>query len=632
MKSYSKDLQLFFYRFVLALGFYQLARLVFLVFNSSVFLKVGFWSILSSFWYGLIFDIPTFVYFNGLFLFFSVLPFISKQHRYYQGFLAFLFYIGNAVVLLLNLIDTGYFPFASKRSGVELFVKQSEGGDNMIMRYLIDFWYLFLLWAVLVFGMIWLYRKKKEIHFFIYIKNKFTSSLFQAVVFLLLASLSVLGARGGFYLRPLRSVDATRFVDPVLVPLALNTPFQIISTVESPAVRSFNWMNKKEALYWINPIKKYNTVKEQKKNVVILILESFGREYVGFYNHGKGYTPFLDSLSQHSLVFTRAYANGKTSMDGIPAILSSICFIDEVSFITSPYQTNTITSIGKELRKNGYATAFYHGGQNGTMGFNSFIRLAGFEHYYGLDEYPMVEDYDGFWGIPDQKYLHYVGDQLQQTKQPFCVSVFTLSSHHPYIVPAPYERDFPKGTLPIHQTIGYTDFSLKQFFNHIKTMDWYSNTLFVITSDHSAENATPYYSSLTGKYLIPLLIVDPSHELKGTCSKVTQQLDIMPSLLQYLGYDKPFFSFGNSVFDEQNKGWAFQFENGSYQFIQWPYSLLFNGEKQVGLYQLDQDSLLVHNLVNRNSSFSVDSCELKLKSFLQQYTDALHQNKMEVGN
>jgi glucan phosphoethanolaminetransferase (alkaline phosphatase superfamily) len=200
----------------------------------------------------------------------------------------------------LNLIDAGYFPFSSKRSGIELFAKQSEGGDGMMIQYVIDFWYLFLLWIGLVIVLIWLYRRKKTFSFFISIQNKIISFFSQIIIFGLLLGLTVLGARGGMYLRPLRSVDASRFVDPSLVPLVLNTPFQIISTSESQAIRSYHWMNEKQALQLINPIKKFEGKKQINKNVVIIILESFGREYIGFYNKGIGYTPFLDSLAKEN--------------------------------------------------------------------------------------------------------------------------------------------------------------------------------------------------------------------------------------------------------------------------------------------------------------------------------------------
>src|SRR5690606_24672345 len=109
----------------------------------------------------------------------------------------------------------------------------------------------------------------------------------------------------------------------------------------------------------------------QDKNVVFIILESFSKEYTGLGGR-TSYTPFLDSLMQHSFVCTNAYANALQSAKGIPAIISGVPSLMDEPITTSAYGTNKLTSLPALLRNKGYQTAFYHGGTNGTMGFDIY--------------------------------------------------------------------------------------------------------------------------------------------------------------------------------------------------------------------------------------------------------------------
>ena len=135
-----------------------------------------------------------------------------------------------------------------------------------------------------------------------------------------------------------------------------------------------------EAWQIFSPIHYYNTGNTfSSLNVVIIILESFSKEYTGANRNATSYTPFLDSLSTQSLYFNDAYANGKRSIDGIPEVIASLPSLSEDAFITSPYSTHTFDNLASLLKRKNYSTAFFHGGNNGTMGFDHFIRNAGFE-------------------------------------------------------------------------------------------------------------------------------------------------------------------------------------------------------------------------------------------------------------
>jgi phosphoglycerol transferase MdoB-like AlkP superfamily enzyme len=213
-------------------------------------------------------------------------------------------------------------------------------------------------------------------------------------------------------------------------------------TINDDHIPEYNFMTDAEAKKLFDPvhIPRPGIKTLNRENVMIIILESFGKEYIGYFNKGKGYTPFLDTLFTKSLVFKYSYANGKRSIDAMPAVLASIPALMSVPYVNTSYQSNNISSIGKLLNKEGYYTAYFHGGRNGTMAFDNFINVSGFGKYYGMNEYPDKSDFDGGWGISDEPFEQFMVREISRNKQPFCVALFTLSSHQPYHFPAKYKK------------------------------------------------------------------------------------------------------------------------------------------------------------------------------------------------
>ncbi|MDQ3048973.1 MAG: sulfatase-like hydrolase/transferase, partial [Bacteroidota bacterium] len=207
----------------------------------------------------------------------------------------------------------------------------------------------------------------------------------------------------------------------------------------------------------------------------------------------------------------------------------------------------------------------------------------------------------------------------------FFSTLFTLTSHHPYKVPDRYKDVFKEGRIEIHKSIRYSDYALKRFFETIKKMPWYNNTLFVLVADHTSLTDDPFYLNKVGNNTIPLLFFKPGSDLKGMNSTIAQQIDIMPSVLDYLDYPSPYFSFGNSVFDTTKTHFAFTMNN-SYQLIEGDYSLTFNGTDATELYEL-KDSSLSKNVIAIEKQVK-DRMERKAKAILQTYQQRLINNRM----
>jgi phosphoglycerol transferase MdoB-like AlkP superfamily enzyme len=445
-------------------------------------------------------------------------------------------------------------------------------------------------------------------------------------------------ARGGYKhsTRPITISNAARYVDnPRDVAIVLNTPFSFFRTFDKKSLVKYNFFDDKKLTELYDP--HYVPAKNKPfsgENVVIIILESFAREYIGSLSPEleggtyKGYTPFIDSLISVSLTFNVSIANGKKSIDAMPSILASVPSL-ETPYTISHYANNQINGLPELLKRKGYYSAFFHGAPNGSMGFDSFAKVAGFNDYFGLDQYPERSDFDGIWGVWDEPFFKFFGDKLNSFRQPFIASIFSVSSHHPFKVPDKYQGKFKKGPAPIVEVVGYTDFALREFFNQISSSPWFKNTLFVITADHTNESIHKEFQNNFGSYSIPVIFFKPGSDLKGIKNRIAQQIDIMPTVLSYLNFDEEYIAFGNNLLDNSRESFAFNTSGSTYHLYMKNHILEMIDNKPIGLYNFKDDVLLERNLIGTEPDLQL-LMEEKLKAIIQTYNSRLIDNNMVI--
>jgi phosphoglycerol transferase MdoB-like AlkP superfamily enzyme len=631
VKNYIQTQKLLLYRLLLIIAAYSVCRFLFYIFNTNYF-RVDAIELLIAFVAGLRFDISAILYTNFIFILLHLIPGEWKYRKQVQKITFWIFIIVNSTFLLLNFIDIEYYSFVNKRSTWDLFYFVQTSGDiwNLIPVFIIDYWHIILLWGLTVFGLFKLYPGKKHE----YRKTKLTlkTATYQTAISVAIFGLMIIGARGGLQLRPINTLTAVKYLKPNKVALVTNSTFTLINSYSPDRIEEVNYFPQKQLSDIFTPKQIYHQTKlPTKKNVIILILESFSAEYsLLLSGNDFGYTPFLDSLMLKSCYFTRAYSNCKKSMEALPAIISGIPALLENPYITSQYNSNMINSLPIVLEKYNYETFFFHGGINGTMGFDNFSKAAGIDNYIGQNEYVGNKaDFDGSWGIYDEPYLQYIANYLDTVKSPFFAGIFTLSSHHPYKIPNEYSGKFPKGNIPILESIGYADYALQQFFDRISKSDWYKNTLFVLTADHTAQSYTPEFANMHGNYRIPLVFFDPSNEdMIGAKNHVVQQTDIFPSVINYLNLKDTILCYGTSVFN-RDSGWAINYLNNVYQLIADSLLIQFDGEKLIGVYDPLNDKLLNKNLVKQHNYRELTELQL-LKAIIQDYRYRLINNKLAV--
>jgi phosphoglycerol transferase MdoB-like AlkP superfamily enzyme len=204
-------------------------------------------------------------------------------------------------------------------------------------------------------------------------------------------------------------------------------------------------------------------------------------------------------------------------------------------------------------------------------------------------------------------------------KAPFMAGIFTLSSHQPYAVPKQYAGKFPKGNLEIHESIGYTDFSLREFFKTIETKSWYKNTIFIITADHTSKLESKEFQNIIGHYRVPLLIFNPMEPQGSVIEKVSQHSDIPKIVLDTLGLKGELPLTSKNVL-KNVEGNALNFINGSdFILINKDHFLLQKNDQQTLKYSYNWDT--------GESELIGESSDQLLKAYLQYFFNSLINNK-----
>jgi phosphoglycerol transferase MdoB-like AlkP superfamily enzyme len=626
------------YRILLVMFLFSMCRIGFFLFNFKMFPGVSAGQLMTIMRGGLSFDISAIVYINILLILLSIIPLDIRYNKIYEGVMKYIYFITNGIAVAMNGMDFVYYRFVDKRATADVF-KTFENETNLVklfFRFLFDYWPATLFTLLLWFLMVYLYNRvipKKPAP-----RSRLAYYAINVLMMPAVIALVIGAARGGYKhsTRPITISNAARYVKtPRDVAIVLNTPFSFFRTFDKKVLMRYKFFDNDKLVSLYNPHYTPSGTKPfTGENVVIIILESFAREYIGSLNPdlegGKyvGYTPFIDSLISVSLTFDVSLANGKKSIDAMPSILASVPSL-ETPYTISHYANNKINGLPELLKKKGYYTAFFHGAPNGSMGFDSFANVAGFDDYFGLDQYPYKTDFDGMWGVWDEPFFKFFAEKMDGFQQPFMTSIFSVSSHHPFKVPAKYEGKFKKGPAPIVEVVGYTDFALHELFDQIAKSPWFKNTLFVITADHTNESIHPEFQNNFGSYCVPVIFFRPGSNLRGIKHRIAQQIDIMPTILNILNFDQEYIAFGNNLMDDSYESFAFNTSGNNYHLYMKDHILEMIDIKPVGLFNYKNDRYLEKNLLSEHPDIEIQM-EEKLKAVIQTYNSRLIDNNMTV--
>jgi phosphoglycerol transferase MdoB-like AlkP superfamily enzyme len=288
------------------------------------------------------------------------------------------------------------------------------------------------------------------------------------------------------------------------------------------------------------------TGKEKKMNVVLISIESFSADFMGRFGNTEGITPFLDSLAQHSLFFTRLYATGTRTVRGLEALSICVPPTPGQSIVRRP-NNEELFSLGKVFSDKGYATQFIYGGYSyfDNMGYffeNNSYRL--------VDRSALKEeeiDYENIWGVADENLFELAIREIDKdvTNRLVFSHIMTTSNHRPFT--------YPDGRIdiPSHNSrsgaVKYTDYAIGKFIREASARPWFNNTIFVIVADHCASSAGKTELPIN-KYHIPMLIYSPGNIQPGNMDRLMSQIDIGPTLLGLLNFSYTSKFYGYDIF------------------------------------------------------------------------------------
>lgn len=618
---------------------YSLIRIGFLIANFNRYAQFSFLEVFPSFITGLRFDLSSIFWLNVVPLAILNLPGKIFRNKYFERIIFFLIVFINLFAISISFVDYGFFFVTERRISYEVYIIFSD--IVTILPGLISN-HFFISSLILISTIAIIYFSNM---FIVKFQNRFSRQstfIYEFVFWIVLILFSVIAIRGGLQLKPLRQANAFTNDNVELGYLALNTPYTVIRGLFQDNIKIVESLGYEESINIIQSLlasdnenfvnKEYPFLRVtksdssfNKKNVIIFIMESWSANFCGSITGKKSFTPFFDSLSQHSTLFTNFYANGQRSIESLPSIIASIPSLFDVSLIGSKAELNKIKGLGSILKEYGYITSFHHGAKTGSMGFDGYSKLAGFDNYFGKENVEIKDDddLDGMWGICDEPFFIATAKNIDRFNQPFCSVIFSLSSHDPFRIPDKRKNIFNKfvDESDLEKSIRYSDFSIKQFFEYAKTKSWYSNTIFLITADHTLFNSRKDFAST---FHIPLLIFDPEKDNGQKTSKVSSQIDIVPTVLQLLNISTVHSSAGKSALANSEGFAVFKF-GIEYDILTETYRLASDFEKSPRLY-LNNDTTTID--ISRQKSEVTNELDKKLRAYVYLVTYSVAKDKL----
>ena len=605
----------------------MLCRFIFTLYNADIFGTIEWSEVPMLFYGGVRFDIISICYAFGVWIVLSLLPLHTREKSWYCTALYWYYTVVGAICVAINLADAIYFRYTQKRfTAEEILFADNSNSAQLIFKFAAENLHLVVIGFALIALLAWGYRRKIKVAVLL---ERWYFYAVNTVVLCLTIVACIAGIRGGL----------SRMARPTAIPyslkfakssdkanIVLSNPFCILRTSGNTALTVPHYFDSEELATIYTPYHTPDSNSEFKaRNVVIFVTESISAENSAYLSpdlyqgeNRRGYTPFLDSLMKSGYTMKRMYANGKRSIQALPSVWGSIPSLVE-PFVLMPQSLGESRPLPMLLKEEGYSTAFFCGSERGSMGFDAYAISAGFERCISKEDYERAHgnnDFDGYWGIWDDKFLSFMGEQIDTLQEPFLASVFTISSHHPFVLPEQWREQLPKSDCPIQPCAAYLDGAVEKFFRENRDKSWFDSTIFVFVADHvSSEHYAERTNSSPGDFHIVGLFYTPDGSLQGEFAEPASQIDIMPTLLTALGYNKPYFAYGRDLFDNSALPLTVVYDNGAYKAFSEDRVYIFTEDALREVYDT-ADINRENNLIESEYSATV---ERHIKAYIQQY-------------
>lgn len=581
---------------------FLLQRLVFVLYYLDRFKEAGAEKIFQSFRYGLRLDLSM----CGYFALTPLLLFIAQQFikaQFFKKSLKIYTWILLVITALISAGDLGiyenwgvklnYRAIAMLAYPAEAF--ESSRSAPLLLLLLI------ILCELLAAGVLYrlLIGKMKIPEAQLLSREKMVYS----IQLLLIPGLIFLTIRGGWQQIPVNESVAYFSSYPVVNHAAVNTPWHLSSSIlknrHSGQKNIYVYLPVHEATGRVKDLyPKYDDstrliLTQQKPNIIFIQLESFTADVIAELGGDSGVAPNISRLIKEGLLFTDIYASGIRTDQGIIALLSGFPAQPQTNIVNQPEKIEHLPFLSLALKNKNYYNAFYYGGELGFGRFNTIAHRAGFDRIIGLKDFSDAGLFNK-WGADDKSLLDKYIKEMQHPPQPFFSYIITSSSHEPFTVPMSTVFAGDAHREKFKNACYFTDRSLGYFFETVKQMDWYKNTLFVLVADHGHYLPKNRRFDEPRRYHIPLIffgdVLKEAYRGKKIAG-IGSQTDIATTLLRQLQLPDTAFKWGNDLLDPRRKPFAFYTFDDGFAWLAGKDTLIFDNRAKRLLYPGEQSPI-----------------------------------------
>nr|WP_321266235.1 sulfatase-like hydrolase/transferase [uncultured Sulfurimonas sp.] len=553
---------------------FSFIRLSFYLSYFEYFSDLTFYETLASFFMGLRVDIALVFTFTSLIWLALLLPFKFTNNKVYRSSLGLLWGSILGAIIFFNIGDILYFGFVNRHLNNELSLIGNDVGilvDMVVDFYLIEtilgsIFYLIIIYAYYKFFKAEIQNKN--------IKQKEWANI------LLIIIIAFIGIRGKLDGISFGTSDAFAVNKVSSGNLALNGFFCFyrggtINSVNHSAVkpelaiknvRRSLASNRFEFIDDEYPLMRKNTNNfNNNYNIVIIMIESFSAKYLdALANNDFKVTPTLDKLAKDGHLYTNFYANGQRSQEGLTSVYTGLTQPVGFENLGEGLELYNPSYLGDIAQKNGYSTLAMQSSDRGSFRVDKLSSLAGFSEYYGAEDIKKTGKEAGQpnYGAWDGNGFRFLSSKLKSMKEPFVSFFFTASTHSPFYSPGKEWEKYPHDTKSENgylNTLNYVDSQIKEFMQASKKEPWFDNTIFIFTADHTnhtklsnAKEINPSNVNLN-EFHVPLIIYAPKIIDAKRSNIVSSHNDIIPTIIDILGWKTPFTTIGNSLIDKSVK-------------------------------------------------------------------------------
>ncbi len=552
------------------LVFFFSARFFFIVTQYQEVSGFPFSALAGSFWHGLKLDLSVtgYIFLIPMLL---MIPGVLFTGGWYRIFMKWYTYVIIVISTIIIVADTFLYKYWGFRMDHTVLFYLRTPKEALASVTTLQSAGVILIVILISFLFILLYTKfiSKLFEGFSRIRLRIPAVLF----FMLLTGSLIIPIRGGFGIAPINAGSVYFSKDIFVNHIAVNVVWNVGDSFfnRKPTKNPYVFDDTAVAQELESSLTKkafpsVKFLKNQRPNILFIVLESFGNVLIGPLGGDSLTTPNFNRYCSEGILFTNFYASGNRTDKAMPAILNGYPAQPAESIMKDPKKTQSLPGLIKKLAGEGYKTSFWYGGEINFANFNSFVINNGFGEVVTMDDFD-PDFYNSKWGVHDHILFKTLMDSMKSEREPFLKVVLTLSSHEPFDVPMEPVFEGNDDNTKFRNSVYYTDKVLGSFIDWARTTDWWENTLVILVADHCRRSSNEVLVYSEDIFRIPMLWLGGALNKSGIkIEKLGGQTDIPLTLLHQLDLDDN-YPFGKDLLSEESESFAFYTFNDGFAFI-----------------------------------------------------------------